>query len=228
MNGELKKMEIRSYPDVKLLENEIKGLFTALINPENYSQTYQVKLNEEQTTGTTASPLRFISIEPRTMEFEFIFDQTGAIAGTKKTNNGVEDDIVKFKELTLGYDGKIHRTRYLRLSWGSLNFKCCIETLVISYKLFRHDGKPLRATAKCTFKEFMDDELQIAKKNNSSPDLTHLREVKTDANLPYMAYSIYGDSKYYMQAAAANNLTSVRQLQEGSRIAFPPIDKNSN
>ncbi len=225
MSGELQKMIIESYSDERF--SSLEGTFTATLNPENYNQRYQIKYTEEQAPGTSGMQLKFDKIEPRTMEFEFILDQTGALQGTEKTERGVEDQIDDFKKLTLGYDGNIHRTRYLKLIWGTLLFKCCMENLDVTYKMFKPDGSPVRATLKAGFKEFMEDERRVAEENATSPDLTHVRIVKEGDTLPVMTRKIYGDLKYYLQVAAFNDITNFRNLEPGTKIIFPPLDKTT-
>ncbi len=223
MSGELKKMQIFSYSDEKF--QTLEETFTALLNPESYSQKYQVKYAEEQSSGTSGMQLKFDKIEPQTMEFEFLFDQTGALAGTEPSQNGVEDDINHFKVLALGYDGNIHRTRYLKLVWGTLLFRCCLENLNVTYKLFKPDGTPVRATVSASFKEFMEDERRVAGEDSTSPDLTHLRQLQAHDHLPLMVHRIYGDKNYYPQVARFNGLTGIRGLPEGQEILLPPVDK---
>jgi len=105
MSGELQKMIIESYSDERF--SSLEGTFTATLNPENYNQRYQIKYTEEQAPGTSGMQLKFDKIEPRTMEFEFILDQTGALQGTEKTERGVEDQIDDFKKLTINKEEKV-------------------------------------------------------------------------------------------------------------------------
>jgi nucleoid-associated protein YgaU len=42
-----------------------------------------------------------------------------------------------------------------------------------------------------------------------------------------MCFRIYGDSKYYLDVAAANGLDDFRSLTPGAEIRFPPIDKTA-
>jgi nucleoid-associated protein YgaU len=93
--------------------------------------------------------------------------------------------------------------------------------------LFKPDGTPLRATARAKFKGFVEDDLRVAKENNSSSDLTHIREVKEGDTLPLMTFRIYGDSKYYLEVAKVNRITNFRKLTVGQKIFFPPIEKVS-
>ena len=93
----------------------------------------------------------------------------------------------------------------------------------ITYKLFKPDGTPIRALVKAKFKGFVEDVLRVAKENNSSPDLTHVRMVKEGDTLPLMTFRIYGDSKYYLEVAKANKIQNFRKLKVGQEIFFPPI-----
>lgn len=42
-----------------------------------------------------------------------------------------------------------------------------------------------------------------------------------------MSHRIYGDSKYYLEVARVNEITSFRKLEVGKEIFFPPIEKTS-
>jgi hypothetical protein len=48
--------------------------------------------------------------------------------------------------------------------------------------------------------------------------------VKEDESLALMAHRIYNDPGYYMEVARANKLYSVRNLEVGARIHFPPVN----
>jgi nucleoid-associated protein YgaU len=113
------------------------------------------------------------------------------------------------------------------IGWGTLLFKGILAEMTIEYKLFSPEGVPLRAVVKASFKGIVEDLLRLAKENNNSPDLTHVRIVKEGDTLPLMTFRIYGDSKYYLQVAEANNLTNFRRLKPGQQIKFPPIEKVS-
>jgi len=102
-----------------------------------------------------------------------------------------------------------------------------LKDLTITYTLFKPDGTPLRAKAHCVFVESMNDSLRTARERSSSPDLTHVRNLKEDDNLPLMAQRIYNEPGYYQEVAKANKLRSLRQVPVGTRIHFPPIDKTS-
>lgn len=225
--GELTKLKIIAYSD-EAFENEVSdGEFTTLINPEKYVFNYVTEQNEDQATGTSANSTRFNKKLPEVIELDMVFDRTGAIKTSKVLDEGVIDDIEKFKDVVLKYDGENHQPNYLKVSWGTLLFKGKLSEMSIEFKLFRPDGVPIRAIAKIKLTGFVEDDLRVLLANDQSPDLTHLRTVKDGDTLPLMAYRIYGDSKYYLEVAKANGITNFRQLTVGQQLVFPPLEKTS-
>lgn len=227
MSG-LKKLKIVAYSDSGF-KNRITDIpeFSTLMNPEHYTFNYKILQSEGQAQGTSSSPLGFINVAPEELELDFIFDRTGVITGAESIEKGVIDDIENFKKVILEYNGQEHKPNYLIISWGSLLFKGSLTEMSVEFKLFKSDGTPIRAVAKAKFKALVEENLRAAKENNQSPDLTHYRIVKEGDTLPLMTFKIYGNSKYYLEVAKANNLTDFRKLKAGQRIFFPPLEKQS-
>lgn len=227
LTGELTKLRIIAYSDENF-ENEVSdGQFTTLINPEKYVFNYVTEQNEDQAAGTSSNSIRFNKKLPEVIELDIVFDRTGAIKTSGVSNEGIIEDIEKFKTVVLKYDGETHQPNYLKVSWGTLLFKGKLTEMGIEFKLFRPDGVPIRAVAKIKLTGFVEDDLRLAKENNQSPDLTHLRTVKDGDTLPLMSYRIYGDSKYYLEVAKANGINNFRQLTVGQQLIFPPLEKTS-
>jgi nucleoid-associated protein YgaU len=238
MSGELTKLKIKAFSDEQFSEEVADGEFRTLLNPETYVFKYKIEQNDDQASGTSASAPRFNRALPEDLELEFVFDRTGVLTdygstGTaddktfKDEGRGVIDDLEHFKKVVFDYNGEEHKPNYLIISWGTLLFKGSLSEMDITFKLFKPDGTPLRATANAKFKGFVEDNLRVAMENSSSPDLTHVREVKKGDTLPLMTFRIYGDSRYYLEVAKANRITNFRKLEVGQRIFFPPIEKSS-
>jgi len=236
MSGELIKLQIKAYSDEQFSQEVADGEFKSLLNPETYKFSYKIEQNDDQASGTSAAAPRFNKALPEDLDLEFVFDRTGVITdygapGTadnktfKDEGNGIIDDIEKFKKVIFDYNGDEHKPNYLIISWGTLLFKGTLSEMDITFKLFKSDGTPLRALASAKFKGFVEDNLRVAKENNSSPDLTHVRIVKEGDTLPLMSFRIYGDSKYYLEVAKANQISNFRKLKVGQKIFFPPIQK---
>jgi hypothetical protein len=226
MSGELTKLKIKGFKDERFRQEIADGEFNTLLNPETYQIRYQISQNENQAQGTSAAGPRFNKTLPEDLQLDFIFDRSGVIKGFEdQSGEGIIGDIDKFKKIILDYNGDQHKPNYLIISWGSLLFKGSLKDMDITYKLFKPDGTPIRATVRATFKGFIEDNLRVARENNNSPDLTHVRMVNEGDTLPLMAFRIYGDSKYYLEVAKANKLVNFRKLSPGQQIFFPPIEK---
>ena len=226
--GELKKLKITAYKDDQYSDPVGDGKFDTLLNPEKYTFSYKVEYTEAQGQGTSATAPKFVRTPPEDLELDFLFDRTGVIKGKDNASgDGIIEDLEKFKRIVLDYSGDEHKPNYLQIGWGTLLFKGTLVEMSIEFKLFGSDGTPLRAIAKAKFKGSVEDDLRVAKENNNSPDLTHVRIVTAGDTLPLMTHRIYGDSKYYLEVAKANNLSNFRKLTPGQKILFPPIEKVS-
>lgn len=229
--GKLEKMLILAYADSKKAENggikDADAKFEALINPETYTLDYKIKFSESgQGQGTSGKQLKYESTGPEEITFEFLFDNTGIIDG--KSRNSIADDIKKFKQVLIEYKGNTHEPYHFKLVWGERSiFKGRVTEVGITYKMFNPDGTPIRAVAKVKFKSSIEEQKRAAKEDRRSPDLTHIRKVKAGDTLPLMCHAIYGDPKYYLQVAAFNQLGNFRNLQPGTDLIFPPIDKTN-
>lgn len=228
-SGKLEKMLILAFADSKKAESggkkEADDYVEALINPESYTQSYKLKFSKSgQGQGSSGQQLKYEYSEPGEMSFDFLFDNTGIIDGTPR--DSIADDVQKFRKVLTDYKGDAHEPRHFKLVWGENSiFKGRVTSLDITFKLFRPDGTPLRATAKVTFKSSIEEEKRAATEDRQSADLTHIRKVKAGDTLPLMCFRIYGDSKYYLDVAAANGLDNFRSLTPGTEIRFPAIDK---
>lgn len=228
-NGKLEKMLILAFADSKKAEDggkqEADDYFEALINPEAYTLDYKLKFAESgQGHGTSGKQLKYEYTAPEEMTFEFLFDDTGIIDG--KPRDSIADDIRKFKQVLIEYKGDTHEPRHFKLVWGKNSiFKGRVTEVSITYKMFKHDGTPIRAVAKVKFKSSIEEQKRAAKEDKKSPDLTHVRKVKGGDTLPVMCAHVYGDPKYYLHVAKVNGLGNFRSLAPGTEIVFPPIEK---
>lgn len=238
LEGQLTKMKINVCNNTEPFQplsgegNE----YQVLINPEQIQQTFATVFDESQADGTTGTDVRFRVQRPKSFETSLLFDGTGVVANDKMLGSNVfglnhpetvDSQIKRFKQVVFDYNGDNHAPNLLQIQWGSFLFRGKLKDLVITYSLFNPDGTPLRAKAQCTFVESMADALRVAKERAHSPDLTHIRILKDDNNLPLMANQIYKDPGYYAEVAKANKLRSIRQIPVGTQIQFPPIDKTA-
>lgn len=233
-NGSLQKMEITAFKDPGFRTPlSIKpNPFQVCINPEKYSEKYEVSYARTQAQGANGRSPAFHLVRSESLDLELVFDGTGvvptAIPGVLPfTGNGIADQLDTFRKIVFEYNGEIHSPNYLRLKWGSLEFDCVLEALDITYTMFKPDGTPLRATVACSFQEYTSPIELEEEANNQSPDVTHVLTVKGGDTLPLLCYQVYGSSVYYLQVAEANAMTGFRHLEVGETIEFPPLEEAS-
>jgi hypothetical protein len=246
--GKLAKMTIRAFlplsdPKGKPQVSD-KDTYVVQVNPSGYTLSHELHYTYNQGQGFSSSEAVYSKSAPIVLKFDFLFDGTGvvpppselgdiprvgAIASALSEDKAfkVMDEIQKFNRLVYEVDGKIHRPRHVLLVWGSLVFPCVLITANYNFTLFKPDGTPLRAVASCSFRESVPTAQRILAENRTSPDLTHLREVQEGDSLPLLTDSIYGNAELYLEVARVNKLINFRRLRVGSRVAFPPVDKES-
>jgi hypothetical protein len=121
------------------------------------------------------------------------------------------------------YDGSIHQTPVVYLTWGSFSFLGRLKSMGIKYTLFKPNGEPLRGRVSLTFTSYLSAVEEAKKANKTSPDLTHRIEVVAGDSLPLLCHRIYRNSAYYLQIARINGLTNFRNLKPGTTLNFPPL-----
>jgi len=202
-----------------------KEKFEVMLNPSAYSHSLSLHYNKKKTLGQTGSESKFNAVEPEKVSFDIVIDGTGVvnlpIPGLGSPD--VKTQVQQLQEIVYKYDGTKHEPNHVRLLWGSLIFFGRMESMSLDYTLFKPSGEPLRAKVKLSFVGAMSKEEESLKANRSSPDLTHVVEVKAGDTLPLLCYRIYKDSAYYLEIARVNRLVNFRNLKPGTKLHFPPL-----
>lgn len=221
--GELKKLGFFSYDDEKF-ENK-SGSLSVLINPEEYTHTYAINYTTSNSVpGSSGEDLKYNYSEAETLAFKLVYDATGAL-GSSNPCEDVTVELDKLKKLIYTYNGGIHSPNYIKISWGSMLFRCRLTSMAVNYTLFKSNGDPLRVKVDLGFKGFLDPDTRVLKEGKESSDLTHIKIVKAGDTLPMLCHSVYGDSSYYILIAQYNKLINFRYIEPGDRLIFPPLSK---
>lgn len=220
-SGSLTKLKIYAYSDASFSSQEGQP-FEVNINPESYTHNHSVEFSNSKSLaeGEGNAP-KFNSMGLETVDFTMYLDGTG-IAGKKKS---VKSQVEGFKKVAYKYNGKSHRTNYLKLSWGSLLFYCNLTKLSLNYTMFSGNGDPLRAKADVSFSGFTSAKLMAAKANKQSPDMSHLKKMKVTDTIPLYCDEIYDQGDLYIEVAKANDLDTFRSVKVGRSIIFPQLNQ---
>ncbi len=230
MNGAVEKVRIFAYSDKLMQPNTSVGQpFYIPLNPENYSRNFKIETDDRRGHGDQGTDPRYKNTVPEDLQLEFILDGTGTIENYRYTDpskKSVKEQFKLFLETVYWVNSETHRPNFLKIHWGKyLQFPCILSNLDVNYQLFESNGDPLRLKISATFKSYLAPEERAARMRTSSPDLTHERVTKAGDRLDLMTHNIYADTKYLLQVASVNGLTTFRRLDSGMKLRFPPISK---
>lgn len=198
--------------------------FKAMLNPSEFSHNRAISYSSQKTLGQVGSDAKFSAVDPDTVGFSLVLDGTGAVPkapGARRQE--VEDQVKALNDVVYKYVGSRHEPGHVRLLWGTLILYGRLTSMSTNYTLFKPSGDPLRAKVTLNFKGFMSNKEAEVAAGRSSPDLSHLVEVREGDTLPLLCNRIYGDPAYYAAVARFNGLVDFNQLTAGSRLRFPPL-----
>jgi len=209
-------------------------IFEATLNPASYQHNFSISYSKEadpssnsinrKPLGQTAVESRFAGINAEKVSFDLVLDGTGVVRKKGTTVPDVKAEIEQLKNVVYRYVGDKHEPSVVKLAWGELNtFYGRMESMSLDYTLFQPNGLPLRAKVKLQFVSFMTQVESSLRANRSSPDLSHLVEVRDGDTLPWLCQLIYHDSSRYIEVARVNQLANFRALVPGTRLRFPPL-----
>ena len=199
-----------------------KNSFEFMLNPSEYDHSFAIEYNKKEAIGQSGSDIKFSGIKPEKLKFSALIDGTGAL-GSDASKDDVKTQLKNIRDIVYKYDGDKHEPSHVRVLWGSQIFFGRLESMTVDSTLFKPSGEPLRSKVQLEFFGFMSKEEEALRANRSSPDMSHLIEVKAGDTLPLLCYRVYRDSSYYLEVARENKLTDFRDLKPGSKLYFPPL-----
>jgi len=216
--GGITKLKIEPYSDAACTKAAGEAPLIVLINPETYTQKWGILYTENQAAGSRGDKVAERA-KPGSLTLALVFDGTGAVPGTGRKS--VSEQISDLRKI--GMTLKKRRTNYLALSWGTLRFKCRLQSLDVTYTLFNPDGTPLRAKVNATFESSQATAGKASEKALAADDGAYL-SVSAGDDLAAMCEEVYGDARYVLDVAAANGLDSFRKVDSDGMLYFPPLE----
>jgi hypothetical protein len=222
---------IDSSGDIKI--DSFKKNFELMLNPSEFSHEHSISYSDSNSgcdqskspLGRSALEPKFNVYEPEKVSFNLVIDGTGVVnlPVSGKGSQDVKTQVQNLKNIVYKYDGNTHEPSVVRLLWGSFIFYGRLTSMSVNYTLFKPSGEPLRAKITLSFTRYMSNKEEALRANRSSPDLTHIIEVKAGDTLPLLCYRVYKDCSYYLEVARVNNITNFREINAGDKLHFPPL-----
>jgi hypothetical protein len=221
----LELMKITGYTDEEF-QNKFSGNpYSFMINPDNIKIQKGIEYNEQQAPATSSASQKYKSTPSDKLNFEIVIDCTG-IVDPKRIDMAKE--IKDLETIIYTYNGKIHRPNFVKIQWGqNITFNGVLNSIDISYTLFKPDGSPLRAKISLAFSQYISPKTVTMTDAPSSPDLTHIVNVTEGMSLPQLCLQIWDDDSLYIQVSKFNNLNKFRNLNGINKLIFPPVNKTN-
>jgi LysM repeat protein len=200
---------------VQILNEQTGEKIFAMFNPEEYSLNKDNNYASQAIPGLTSPLLQFVHGNLQTLDMELFFD-------TFETQEDVRTKTSQvFNLLTINSD--LHTPPVLRVTWGTLDFRCVLAKVNQKFIRFFSDGRPGRARLTVTFNEYLDAATQVTQANLQSPDFHKAYTVKQGDTISGIAARYYEDATKWRPIALANALVDPRSIVPGQVIQIPPL-----
>lgn len=200
---------------VQILNEETGQTIFAMFNPEEYSLNKENNYASQAIPGLTSPLLQFVHGNLQTLDMELFFDSFDAGTDVRQETSQV------FGLLAINSD--LHTPPVLRVTWGTLDFRCVLAKVGQKFLRFFADGRPGRARLTVTFNEYLDAATQVAQANLQSPDFSKAYTVKQGDTLSSIAAQFYEDATKWRPIALINALIDPRSIVPGQEIQVPPL-----
>jgi nucleoid-associated protein YgaU len=200
--------------------------FTAAFNPTEYAVERDTAFAEVAIPGLDAPVLQYVRGGGDKVQVELFFDITDLMVdGQVGDGSSVRDTYIAPLEKLMLQDPTLHAPPRVQLLWGStvIQSTCVATSLSVTYTLFDSLGRPVRATAKMSFRQATSASQQLGQMGLTSPDKTNVATVREGDTLPAIAFREYGDATQWRVIATANGLANPLALIPGSSLVVPRI-----
>ena len=228
----LEKMQIEAFSSVDRKSPALARM-AVMFNPASFAESHAIAYagDRRRAINSPAAPASYAYTPPVKLSLTLILDGTGVnqfsnaqspvdlLRGTASVRQQIE----RFKKQCWRMNGAVHQPNFLVIRWGRFSFNCRLAKLDISYTLFDKSADPLRAELAVEFVKDDSAKTIVREAGKSSPDLTHVRTVKSGDTLPLLCTEIYGSPGHYLRVARDNGLDDFRKLLPGQRLHFAPL-----
>ena len=158
-----------------------KGEFVSTINPKDLKIYNEIEYSDSQTFGNPNWTLQYNISRPKILSFSLLFDNTGIFLNS---NIDVKQQVRSLESLISSYQEDINEPFYIRVIWGSIDFKGKLLKMQTNYSMFKNDGSPIRAQTDISIIEFKQEVLQPESQKEIKEEKKEENNTKTNENDP--------------------------------------------
>jgi LysM repeat protein len=200
---------------IQILNEKTHHAFSVMFNPEEYNLNKDNNYASQAIPGLQSPLIQFVHGNLRTLDMELFFD-------TFEIKRDVRSETGKVVAL-LDIDSDLHTPPVLRVTWGSLDFRCVLAKVSQKFVKFFPNGQPARAKLNVTFQEYLDAATQVAAANLQTADFSKVYVVKQGDTLSGVAAKFYEDATKWRPIALTNEILDPLSISAGQQIFSPPL-----
>lgn len=191
-------------------------------NPTEYQLQKQNSFADINIPGLETPPLQFVRGSGEKLTTELLVD-------TSDTLKDVRTEYVDALRKLMNIQRELHAPPIVRFVWGGdklwggREFRGVLESMTVTYVMFRPDGVPIRARLAIALKEYRPVEVQVKESPTASPDFEKTYTVIRGDTLSGIAQKVYRDATVWRKIAADNDIRDPRQLAPGRVLTLPQI-----
>jgi nucleoid-associated protein YgaU len=193
----------------------------AMFNPNRLTLSRTVKWESQSAAKRDNPELQFTGGDPSVLTIDLLFDTYDTPEVDKQSVRKYTDKLHSLT--TVEKHGDKHRPPLCRLQWGENHvfFQGVLQQLETSYTMFLASGLPVRATCKCTFKQWIGNDKDLKKQDLMSSDVAKIWVVRRGQLLTHIAALEYGDPRQWRTIAEANDIDDPLAVAPGMRLLLP-------
>jgi nucleoid-associated protein YgaU len=187
-------------------------------NPKEWSITHAAEWKIE-TTKKNAPPPEFKGPKPASATVEIFLDESGDPRGD------ISKTVERLKRLVAPETGSVSKNTpsapHVLFEWGkAITFKGYVESVAVTYTMFRGNGTPIRGSCKVAMKEFPPAK-PPQNPTSGGPGGRRSHRMVAGDSLASVAYAEYGDPRRWRTLAEANRIADPMRVPPGTELTVP-------
>lgn len=207
---------VKAYLEILVPKNVPVPIIPLHFNPTEYQLQKTNNFAEIPIPGLESPPIQFVRGTSEKLVADLVVDTSDTLEDVREIYTDGLRDLMRI-------NAELHAPPIVRLTWDTQVFKGVVESLNITFTLFKPDGIPIRAKLNLTLKEYRPVDVQVKESPKSSPDVEKRHIVRRGDSLASIASMAYGDGSKWREIARSNGIQDPRRLDPGLELVVPRL-----